>query len=137
MKPNFTEDREGLRYFSHYLISRGFYNIQTTTQFTPWDLEADWKGNHYYFELKVRPRQALDGRFNDTICELYKLTATPDVEHSYIVNLFTDQMSIVPYTARYEIQHKMCQKTNNWDNSKVMKDLVSFPNEQKYLHLYE
>lgn len=136
MKPDFSKDREGLHYFSQYLIGQGFYNIQTTTQFTPWDLEADWKGHHYYFELKVRPKVALDGKWNDTICEQYKLVASPDINHSYIVNLFTDKMSIIPYTAPYEVQHKFCQKTNDWDKTKVMKDLLSFKNEEKYLHEY-
>ena len=136
MKPDFSRDKEGLHYFSQYLISKGFYNIQTTTKFTAWDLEADHNGNHYYFELKVRPKVALDGKYNDTICEQHKLVATPDINRSYIVNLFTDKMTIIPYTAPYEVQHKPCQKTNNWDTHKVMKDLVSFKNEEKYLYDY-
>lgn len=136
MKPDFSRDKEGLHYFSQYLISQGFYNIQTTTKFTAWDLEADCDGNHYYFELKVRPKVALDGKYNDTICEQHKLVASPDINRSYIVNLFTDKMSIIPYTAPYEVQHKPCQKTNNWDTHKVMKDLVSFKNEEKYLYSY-
>ena len=137
MKPDFTKDKEGLRYFSHYLISQGFYNIQTTLPYTAWDLEADWKGQHFYFELKVRPKVALDGIYNDTICEQYKLVATPDINHSYIVNLFTDKMSIIPYTAPYEVQYKLCQKTNNWNRNKVMKTILSFRNEEKYLYDYE
>lgn len=137
MKPDFTKDKEGLRYFSHYLISQGFYNIQTTLPYTAWDLEADWKGQHFYFELKVRPKVALDGIYNDTICEQYKLVATPDINHSYIVNLFADKMSIIPYTAPYEVQYKLCQKTNNWNRNKVMKTILSFRNEEKYLYDYE
>ena len=136
MTPDFTHDREGILYFSRYLINKGFYNIQTTTAFTPWDLEADYNGQHYYFELKVRPKVALDGKYNDTICEKHKLDTTPDINHSYIVNLFTDKMSIIPYTAPYEVQHKKCQKTNDWDRTKVVKDLLSFKNEEKYLHDY-
>ena len=137
MKPDFTKDKAGLRSFSHYLISQGFYNIQTTLPYTAWDLEADWKGQHFYFELKVRPKVALDGTYNDTICEQYKLVATPDINHSYIVNLFTDKMSIIPYTAPYEVQYKLCQKTNNWNRNKVMKTILSFRNEEKYLYDYE
>lgn len=131
-----NNDPEGKKYFSKYLISRGYYNIQTTTELASWDLEADYENKHYYFELKVRPKVALDGTYNDTICELHKIEATPDVKHSYIVNLFFDKMSIIPMTEHYEVQHKMCQKTNNWDKRKVMKDLCSFHNDEKYLYDY-
>ena len=137
MKPDFQQDKEGTQYFMSYLMKKGFYNVHVTDQYVPWDIEADWKDNHYYFELKVRPKVALDGKYNDTICEQYKLTATPDIHHSYIVNLFTDRMSIIPYTAPYEVQRKLCQKTNRWDRTKVMKNLLSFKNEEKYMYDYE
>lgn len=137
MKPNFMQDVEGTQYFIQYLRNKGFQNIQTTDQYAAWDIEADWNNHRYYFELKVRPRAAIDGTYDDTICEQYKLIATPDINRSYVVNLFIDKMSIIPYTAPYTIQRKFCQKTNCWDRTKVMKNLVSYKNEEKYLHDYE
>lgn len=137
MRPDFLKDKEGIGYFTQYLSKKGFTNITTTHQHTSWDIEADWKDQRYYFELKRRPKVAIDGKWNDTICELHKLKATPDIEHSYIVNLFYDKMTIIPMTTKYEIQHKLCQKTNDWDNHKVMKDLCSFKNEEKYLYDYD
>ena len=134
---NFENDKEGIKFFSNYLIKKGFYNIQTTTTFTSWDLEAEKDGIVYYFELKVRPKVALDGKWNDSICEQNKLEHTPSIEHSYLVNLFTDCFTIIPYTAQHKVQKKYCRKTTNWNRTPVLKNLLSYPNLPKYIRQYE
>lgn len=138
MIPSFEQDPEGLQYFSRYLLSKGFHDIQTTSSFTAWDLEAIYLNRKYYFELKVRPKIALDGRYNDAICEQHKLESTPDIEHSFLVNLFTDCFTIHRYTDPHEIQHKMCQKTNDFgDRHKVAKKLCSYPIKKENIFFYE
>lgn len=137
MKPDFVSDPEGVLYFSQYLIRKGFYNVRTTTPFTAWDLEADYNNKHYYFELKVRPKVALDGKYDDSICEKHKLEATPNIYTSYLVNLFDDKMSIIPYTAPHQEQFRYCQATSFDPSNKQRKRLVSYHNDSTYLHDYE
>lgn len=127
-------DPEGKVFFSKYLIGRGFYNIQTTTDFCSWDLEAEYKGVKYYFELKRR--DIISTAWGDSICEQHKIDSCPDKKHTYLVNFFTDCFTVIPITADHQVQHKYCQKTNNWDRRKVMKDLLSYPNKDEYKHSY-
>lgn len=132
---NFTDDIEGTKFFSKYLIKNGFYNIQTTAEFCGHDLEADYKGKTYYFELKRRDISA--DTWGDSICEQHKIDSTPDPNRTYLVNFFTDCFTIIPITAQHETQSKMCQKTNNWNRKKVLKNLLCYPNKKEYRHNYE
>lgn len=133
----FENDEEGKKFFANYLISNGFHDVTTTLPFTEWDLEATKDDIVYYFELKVRPKPAIDGKWNDSICEQNKLDTVPDLHHAYLVNFFTDCFTVIPMKAEHTVQHKPCQKTNNWNRKKVMKDLLSYPNLEKYKHKYE
>ena len=129
-----TDDPEGIKLFSKYLIANGFYNIQTTPRLCAHDLEADYDGTTYYFELKKR--SITSTQWGDSICEQHKIDASPDPNRTYLVNLFTDCLTIIPVTAEHEVQRKYCQKTNNWDKHKVLKDLLSYPNKPEYKHDY-
>lgn len=132
----FENDEEGKKFFANYLMSKKFYDISTTLPFCKWDIEATKDDIVYYFELKVRPKPAIDGKWNDSICEQNKLEATPDIEHSYLVNFFTDCFTIIPYTAEHTVQHKKCQRTNNWNRERVQKELCSYPNLPQYTYSY-
>lgn len=135
-RPSFEGDSEGTNYFKHYLENHNLTNVNITSDpFAAWDIDATYNGNVYYFELKKRDIDSY--KWGDSICEQHKVDAVPDKNRAYLVNLFTDCITIIPLTAEHEVQHKRCQKTNNWDKTKVMKNLLSYKNEDKYRHKYE
>ena len=135
-QPDFTNDAEGKEYFAQYLTDHQFSDVHITSDtYAAWDVDGTYSGQVYYFELKKRDIDSY--QWGDSICEKHKIDAVPDKKHAYLVNLFTDCLTIIPLTASYEVQHKYCQKTNNWDRRKVIKDLLSFKNEDKYRHPYE
>lgn len=135
-RPSFCSDREGLAYFKRYLLNHNFTNVNITSNtYEAWDIDGTYNGQTYYFELKKRDIDSF--QWGDSICEQHKIDAVPDKNRAYLVNLFTDCITIIPLTADHEVQHKLCQKTHNWDRTKVMKNLLSYKNEDKYRHEYE
>lgn len=126
-------DPEGKCLFANFLINKGFYNIQTTTPFCRWDIEAEYKKQKYYFELKSRtvPSTA----YNDAIIQEDKYEALKDIPNCYVVNIYTDNLiAVIPVNAEHVEQHHLCQKTNNWDRTRVPKTLISYPLKPEYLH---
>lgn len=131
------DDEERLGLFSNFLSSYNFDNITRTSQFCRWDIESTYKNTKCLFEVKYRPTNH-DNYFNDTIIEYDKYLALKQQPHKvYVVNIFNDgYLTVIPLEAEHELQEKYCQKTNNWDRTKVKKTLVSYPNLDKYLYNY-
>lgn len=130
MNPN---DPEGKRLFGNFLISKGFYNIQTTTEFCHWDIEAEYEGQKYYFELKYRSVPST--KYGDAIIQQDKYEALKNLPNCYIVNIYPDnKVAVIPIDAEHEEQQHLCQKTNNWDRTRVPKTLISYPLKPEYAH---
>lgn len=135
-RPSFTNDIEGVEYFKQYLENHSFTDVNITSNpYAAWDIDATYNGQTFFFELKKRDIDSY--AWGDSICEQHKIDAVPDIKRAYLVNLFTDCITIIPFSTPHQIQHKPCQKTNNWDKTKVMKNLLSYKNEDKYRHKYE
>lgn len=133
-----NHDPERLGLFSDFLANRNFKDITRTSQFCRWDIESTYNKKKYIFEVKYRPHNH-DNRFNDSIIEYDKYLALKEQPHpAYVVNIFNDgYLTVIPLEAEHELQEKYCQKTNNWERTKVKKTLVSYPNKEKYLYQYE
>ena len=128
---DFSNDEEGKKFFSSYLESKGLKVLNLGTQFSSYDIEAeDNDGNHYFFELKLRPIDSK--KWGDTIIEKKKYDALDSLDgEEVVVNFFTDCFHVFPLHAEHEEQRHYCQKTNNWDTHKVPKILVSYKNTEK------
>lgn len=136
MIPDFSADVEGTKYLAAYLTKKGFTNVTDMHgRHEEWDLEADWHGTTYTFECKMRKWDS--DKFGDSICEPEKIYKCPNYKHAYLVNFFTDCFTIIPFTAEHTVQHMMCQRSELWNRTKKMKDILSFPNLPKYKHEYE
>lgn len=131
------DDSASKDYFMNYLRKKGYTNVKESCKNCAYDVSAEKDGVTYYFELKLRPKVALDGIYNDTICEQNKLDRMPDLQHSYIVNLFDDCFSCFPFMHPHKIQHKLCQKTNDGDRTKMLKYICSYRNDENHLFNYE
>ena len=131
---DFKGDKEGKIFFSKWLIQNGYYNIQTTTRYTEWDIEAEKGGILYYFELKKRNRKALENE-GDSIMEDLKYKRSPNPKRSYLVSFFHDCFTIIPYTDPHQELHCKCQVSQH-QHFHVKKILYSYPNLDKYIHKY-
>lgn len=132
-------DSEGKIFFIDKLEKSGFNNVTTTDQYSYYDIEGEWNGIKYYFELKNRPCEST--LYNDSIIEktkydnLYQLNK----EHNsvFIVNFFTDCYHIHHLLSPHTTQNHYCQKTNNWNRTKVPKTLISYMNTNKTRREYD
>lgn len=132
------EDEEGKHLFTRFLRNLKFENVRLTDQFCRHDIEADFEGRTYYFELKKRPIPHT--KYNDTIIDEDKYLALKQIQSDkvFVVNIFSDgYLTVVPLMDSKTFIPVMAQKTNNWDRTKVPKKLVSYPNKPNYLWQYD
>lgn len=135
--PNFEDDKQGLKFVQSYLLVHGFDSAEIQSRYCRWDITATKDDKTYYIEVKRRKRCARDGVYDDTILEISKLQSSPCLSNSYVINLFTDCFSFIPYTAPHKIITEVCQKYSWRKEERVPKTLVSYPNHKKYLHSYD
>ena len=123
------DDKEGKTFFSHYLEERGYdYVSIPDAVFCPYDIEAYKDGVRYIFELKNRPITST--KYGDSIIDSGKYTKLSQLDAKvYVVNFFTDCFHIHKLDSFDEKQNHMCQKTNNWDRTKVPRILISYKNK--------
>ena len=131
-----TDDIEGKQYFSQYLKHNGYDHISIPDAiFCPYDIEAYKGGVRYIFELKNRPITST--RYGDSIIDSGKYNKLSKLDADvYIVNFFTDCFHIHRLDSFDEKQNHMCQKTNNWDRTKVARTLISYKNKSTTRYEY-
>ena len=135
-----NEDPEGKETFKEWLIKRDFKDVNIVAdELCHYDIISQKNGVKYVFELKKRPIRS--DVWNDNIIQQdkyeYLLPMDKDNQKVYIVNLFTDCMYINPLQYDHEEQHKYCQKTNNWDRTRVLKTLISYKHINKHRYEYD
>ena len=136
MRPSNKGDHELKGWFGKYLISQGHYNIQTTTKFCPYDLSSEKDGILYYWELKVRHRKALDGKYNDTCCEDIKVKDSPNPARSFLVSFFDDYWTVTPYKELTDKQYVKAQISER-NKRHIKKIFLSHPLKESELKDYE
>ena len=114
----------------------GYYNIQTTTKFCAWDLECEKDGIKYYMELKVRHRNAMDGKYNDACCEDIKVKDSPNPARSYLISLFDDYWTMTPYNELTDKQYVKAQASQH-NKRHIKKIFLSHPLKESELKDYE
>ena len=129
-------DIEGKIFFSHYLESKGYDHISIPDAvFCPYDIEAYRNGQRYIFELKNRT--VTSTQYGDSIIDSGKYSKLSQLDAKvYIVNFFTDCFHVHKLDSYDERQNHMCQKTNNWDRTKVPRILISYKNKQSTKYEY-
>lgn len=143
IEDNGEHDYEGKVTLGNFLIHSGFYDVQTTIKGSTWDMEACYKGNKYYFELKDRRK----GRYKylntkgDSIIEDLKfnnlLKECPDIKRCYVVNIFLDGLTIFPVLSEHHLEDKVAGKTTFFANrERVPKTFVSYINRKSYIYDY-
>lgn len=131
------KDPEGKHYFKEWLENHQFSDvILTSNQYSNYDIVAQKDGETYIYELKNRP--CYSTAYNDSIIELTKYDSLRSYAgHKYVVNFFKDCFYIVELEEEHELQTYMCQKTNNWDRTRVKKTLVSYKHKEINKYEYE
>lgn len=131
------KDPEKKQWFSKWLESKGFTNINITTDFYDIiDITADYSTVHYIFELKNRPCDS--ELYGDSIMDTGKYHKMIKMDgEKRLVNFFEDCFYIVDIVKdQRDIQDFYCQKSNTIAAPKVPKKLVSFQHKQENKHLY-
>lgn len=111
-------------------------SISTTDEFCHWDIEATNKnGITYTFELKNRTD--IDShKYNDNIFETTKLDASNDLSRSFLVSLFKDCYVVHRLDEPHTITTMKCQRTNNWDKTRILKTIVHYTTDDNHRHPY-
>lgn len=120
MRP-FSYLDEGKQWLMGLLQRKGFYDIQETSQYAHWDIEAKYKGKQWIFELKNRNFSSL--MYGDVILEVDKvrhMTETP--YRAIFVNFWTDKWCMIDVrTVPYEVEYRNHQKTTRFEDTRVIR----------------
>lgn len=133
----FSTESESIIYFTNWLKSRGFININSTQsedKFCYYDIEAVKGEKKYRFELKVR--NMLSNKYNDAICEEYKynkfMVHKDEYDYGILVSLFTDCFTLSSIKNWVRTEKKYANKTTDFSNNEmVLKNFMIYNQERK------
>lgn len=130
-KPN--SNTEGKEEFSRWLTNNSYENVSIpSTRGCTYDVEAEFNGVIYYFELKNRNYRhpCKSDKYGDNIIQLDKLerllTLQDENHRCFVVNFFDDCVYINPISRPYTIQNHNCCKTTMWGGPRIEKQIVSW-----------
>ena len=129
--------------FGKFLIKKGFGNIQFTTSSCRWDLEAEYKGNKYYFELK--DRRVYKGLhvddYGDSIIEEGKYEELKKLPEGkvYISNIFLDnKLTIFNLRDEFHKEKHWADETTCFNShKKVLKTFCCWLNTEEHIYTYD
>lgn len=136
-------DEESKTLFGKFLIQRGFRDIQFTSTFCPYDLEAEYQGKTYYFEIKDRRglKKVCVDTYGDSIIEENKyneLKLLPK-DSVYISNIFEDhKLTLFKLEDEFHTEERWANKTSYFrDRRRVLKTFCCWLNTKEHIYDYE
>lgn len=134
----FASEEESKQYFVQYLKLKGYTNIHPTTQrYAYYDIEAEYNGMRYRFELKQRDFDST--KYGDSMMEVYKYNRFKEdhdkglFDKGVLISLFNDCMTSSDVFNQKEDLYRVCPNSKDMIHYyKKSKHCVTYKQEKKY-----
>lgn len=119
---------EGDKWFISWLERNGFTDVKRTDQYCRWDLEGEYNGELYCFELKNRTFPSF--KFGDVFLSKNKYDYLKKLPYKVVLATFyTDKFVLIDIKSRspQEITEQICRRQTVFnDHRMIQKEVVKW-----------